>query len=173
MRIAKVLAMTCSVALTACVGAAAPSNTQTVAFLRGCWVQKESPGGRVEAFLRLLPAGTEVGAAFRGDVVDVRHGEWRSTHRLTFGADGAYMSLHRNPLPTEIGEGVLNRIAEPPQSAVLKPVEHRSTWKFPPIDASEGWIVADGTHDTLRIYLLKASATEGEVIFDGERDGCD
>lgn len=173
MRIAAVLAVTCSVALTACVGATAPPNTQSVAFLRGCWVQKDSPSGRIEAFLRLLPGGTEAGAAFRGDVVNVQHGEWRSTYRLSFGADGAYMSLHRGAQPMKIGAGVLNRIAEPPQSAVLKPVEHRGTWKFPPIDASEGWIVADGTHDTLRIYLLKANATEGEVVFDGERDGCD
>lgn len=173
MRIGAVLVMACSAAMTACAGAAAPLATQDIGFLRGCWVQKDAPGGTIQGFLRLLPKNPEHQAALWGEVIDASDGAWRVTHWLAFGADGAYMTLGRDPLPLEIGSRTLNRIAEPPRNADLQPVEHRATWKLPPINASEGWILADGTLESLRIYLLKADATKGEVIFQGERDGCD
>ncbi len=173
MRIYAILVTTFGVVLTGCVGAAAPLTTQDIGFLRGCWVQKEAPGEAIQGFLRLLPRSSEDDAALWGDVIDARDGAWRPTHRLAFGADGAYMTIGRDPLPVETGSRALNRIADPPRNAGLRPVAYRATWRLPPINASEGWVLADGTHETLRIYLLKADATEGEVIFDGERDGCD
>lgn len=173
MRSAKIL-IAALLGLAGCAGAPATSTTQDVEFLRGCWVQKDGPGGNIQAFLRLLSHRANGDDVYVGDVIDARNGGWRPSYRFAIAKNGSYLTFGRDPDPIiEGGARVRNWIEWPPTHMPLPQAENRAVWRLTPVAGREGWIVAQGTNDKLSIYLLGADSSKGEVMFDGERDGCD
>ena len=55
-----------------------------IEFVRGCWVQKEAPGERDQAFLRLLPDGDNLS----GQITDVSTGDWITVATFSFAHAG-------------------------------------------------------------------------------------
>jgi hypothetical protein len=153
----------------------AERTVQDVEFLRGCWVQKDSPAGKIEAFLRLLPEGVE-GAALKGTIVDVREGDWTSTTSLSFSRDGNRAQLDRPQLPSVSGEFTRTM---PSERASLP------TWMKPSLGGDVAIYRADGERishliaesDGERIEIRTAGTSVDATIivreFSGERDGCD
>jgi hypothetical protein len=144
---------TAGLALAACAGPPALGVKQDVDFMRGCWVAKDAPGGRVTGFLRLLSPEPEadVLAGFSQTVSG-------SMVRNRFG-----FTLARNGS----------------QLAIAYPDGSTTIYRRQPDDAATGGAVfaAEGAGRVIlsggddRIDIRPDDG--GPALFSGERDGCD
>ena len=140
-------------------------------FVRGCWVQKEAPGGKIEAFLRLLPEGENLS----GQIADVATGDWitvatfafaRSGESVTFDArDMAEQPAHTRIDPSRLGASF--------DWARAKHGGRVAAFAGPA--PSRNFLFVEGGDDRLAVWAVSA-ATDATLVydlFDGERDGCD
>jgi hypothetical protein len=159
---------------TACASAARNGDIE---FLRGCWVAKDQPGGRVTGFLRLLPASPE-GPAYEGDVQVLMGNLMRSTMRLSFARDGSAMTMARagggQVLPADPSATTATLTASPSASetAGLPGTTYLLTYATYPGQEGTPWIAAGGDADRLTIYSGVGPSRTAD-LFSGERDGCD
>lgn len=140
-------------------------------FVRGCWVQKETPGGPIHAFLRLLPDGDSLS----GHLADVSTGDWitvatfsftRTGDRATFDArDMPELPTHTRIDPSRLGASF--DWARPKFGGKLA--------AYAGATPSRSFLFAEGGDDTMAIWAVSAEpdATLVFTLFDGERDGCD
>ena len=141
---------------------------QDVEFLRGCWVQKDAPGGRAIGFLRLLP-NTVDGPSYRGDVTEVSpDGNADSSGAFGFARDGSSVTLR-------IGDGTETtlhhgRLAEYP----IAPRGNRAVFGGVRPDGSRApFVIAEGDGEHLWIFFAGQSGASIGDLVSMERDGCD
>jgi hypothetical protein len=66
-----------------------------IEFARGCWVQREAPGERVQAFLRLLPDGDSLS----GQIADVSTGDGITVATFSFTRAGDRVTFDARDMP--------------------------------------------------------------------------
>lgn len=140
-------------------------------FVRGCWMQKESPGGEVQAFLRLLPDGYSL----RGQIVDVSAGDWITVATFYFARSGNSVSFDARDMPEQPAH---TRIDPSRLGASFDWARAKSGGKLAAYAGpapSRSFLFAEGGNDMLAIWAVSAEpdATLVFKLFDGERDGCD
>ena len=136
--------------------AAAPAG---IDFMRGCWVEKTSPGGPVNAFLRRLPDRGD-GATLAGTIQGVRRE-----------ADGPAVNVRATLAFTLDGRRA---------DIVLPDGLHASLAAQEQARVGEAAFAAEGLRlrvsalpgDRLHIAFTNRDNVEGD-LFHGERDGCD
>lgn len=140
-------------------------------FVRGCWVQKDAPGGRIESFLRLLPDGDTL----VGQIADVSTGDWITVATFSFSRTGELATFDARDMPelpthTRIDP---SRLAASFDWARAQSGGRLAAYAGPA--PSRTFLFADGGEDTLAIRAVNAEpdATLVFTLFDGERDGCD
>lgn len=176
MRDARKIAIGLAAALTAlaagCATGPHPSPSQ-IDFVWGCWVQKEEPGGTIQAFLRLLPdqeksryAGSLTQIPHRGAEVSLsfaRDGDTATLGYLLGGPDenGGFKAQAQDFLRRDLTRGP--RSGADQHLAAFRSVHTNKL------------LIAEGTSDRLKIaWESTGRKPEPEdLIFDGERDGCD
>jgi hypothetical protein len=156
----------------ACVSQPAPMPADMdIDFIRGCWVQKEAPGGRVQAFLRLLPDGDSLS----GQIADVSTGDWITVASLSFARAGERAIFDARDMP----ELPAHTRIDPSRLAAsfewARPESGRQLAAYAGPAPSRTFLFAEGGADTLAIRAVSADpdATLVFTLFDGERDGCD
>jgi len=140
-------------------------------FVRGCWVQKDAPGGRVEAFLRLLPDGESLS----GQIADVSTGDWITVATFSFTRAGDHTTFDARdmselPAHTRIDP---SRLAASFDWARARSGGTLAAYAGP--TPSRNFLFVEGGDNTLAIWAVSAGpdATLVFTLFDGERDGCD
>ncbi len=159
-----------SLPLSGCSLLPAPAPMDVdVDFVRGCWVQKEAPGGKIEAFLRLLPNEDRL----TGQMADVSTGDWITSATFSFARAGDTATFEARDMPDQ------------PQYARMDPTRLAFDWARPQSGGqlvayagpapSRSFLFAEGGNDRLAIWAVSAEpdATLVFKLFDGERDGCD
>jgi hypothetical protein len=155
-----------------CAAAPAPMPAdRDIDFVRGCWVQKESPGGQIEAFLRLLPEGDTLA----GQLADVATGDWITGATFSFARSGTSASFETRDL-----------VDQPPHTRIDPSALARNfDWARPQWGGelaayagprpSRSFLFVEGVENRLAIRAVQSSleATLVFTVFDGERDGCD
>jgi hypothetical protein len=143
---------------------------QDVEFLRGCWVQKDEPGGRAVAILRLLPERAN-GPAYRGEVMATDPGGGMSSAgAFGFSRDGSIMTIRIGPDggETSLPHGKLT--ADYPEA----PRGKRAVFGGRRPDGSPAvFVVAEGDDQHLSIFFASQSGRSIQNIVAMERDGCD
>jgi hypothetical protein len=137
-------------------------------FVRGCWVQKEEPGGKIQAFLRLLPEGDNLS----GQIADVGAGGWDPGNALTFARTG-FSATFRGPAMPEHTRIDPSRLAASFEWA--RPQFGGQLAAYAEAPPSRSFLFAEGGNEHLSIWAVSAEldATLILKLFDGERDGCD
>ncbi len=166
----KMLAATAMAAMSGCSLWPAPAPTDLdIDFVRGCWVQKESPGGKIEAFLRLLPDDDRL----TGQMADVSTGDWITSATFAFARSGATATFEARDMPDQS------------EHTRIDPARLTFDWARPQARGklaayagpapSRNFLFAEGGNDRLAIWAVSAEpdATLIFKLFDGERDGCD
>jgi hypothetical protein len=160
----------------ACIGATgcslwpwAKPGEMDIDFVRGCWVQKESPGGKIQAFLRLLPDEDRL----TGQMADVSTGDWITSATFSFARSGESATFEARDMPDQ------------PEHTRIDPTRLAFDWARPQSGGqlvayagptpSRNFLFAEGGNDRLAIWAVSAEpdATLVFKLFDGERDGCD
>lgn len=148
---------------------APPPMEIDIDFVRGCWVQKESPGGKIEAFLRLLPNEDRL----TGQMADVSTGDWITSATFSFARAGDTATFEARDMPDQ------------PQHTRIDPTRLAFDWARPQSGGqlvayaggtpARNFLFAEGGNDRLAIWAVSAQpdATLVFKLFDGERDGCD
>lgn len=140
-------------------------------FVRGCWVQKAEPGGKIQAFLRLLPDGDNLS----GQIADVGAGGWDPGAAFRFARTGVSATFRGPAMP------------EPPEQTRIEPSRLAANfdWARPQFGGklaayaeappSRNFLFAEAGNERLSIWAVSAQldATLIMKLFDGERDGCD
>jgi hypothetical protein len=171
----RIAALTCSVALLVTTGCQTGAPKQDVEFLRGCWVAKEAPGGKVTGFLRLLPVTVD-SPTYEGDVQVLMGNLMRSTMRLSFARDGSTMTMTRvgggQVLPADPTAQPVELAAAPSDAfgEELPKSKHRATYANG--QPAMSGIVAESEGEDIAIYMM-AGGQRAADLFRGERDGCD
>jgi hypothetical protein len=141
---------------------------QDVEFLRGCWVRKESPDGKVLGFLRLLPPSVDA-ATYDGQVQDVSgQGPIEPQSQLSFVRDGSAASV-----TYAIGDATPTTY-----------VRDHSPWfdqmpigRYRSIFVRTGFyselLIVEGASEQLKIFTTVRGSRNSSILFEGERDGCD
>ena len=164
-------------AITGCAAAPIPGpSSPDIDFVRGCWVQKTAPGGRIEAFFRLLPEGADGDKpGYSGEIQTVTAGELSDTRGgLHFSRDGSSASWwivwggsNQNPDAVSLGGGSHDEFQRDDQAAARPGwYDHRAAFKS--LYVPHGTLVVEATAER-----LKVTRNGVETMFDGERDGCD
>ena len=155
-----------------CVTPPAPMPADMdIDFVRGCWVQKDAPGERAQAFLRLLPDGDSLA----GQIADVSTGDWITVATFSFTRAGDRVTFDARDMPelpdhTRIDP---SRLSASFDWARAKHGGKLAAYAGP--SPSRTFLFAEGGSDTLTIRAVSAKpdATLVFTLFDGERDGCD
>ena len=163
-----------SLAASACQQASSASGP-SIDFVRGCWVQKDAPGGAIEAFLRLLPGGADGDQTnYSGEIMDVTSGEPGHRQGLSFARDGSAASwwilfggYGADPDATAVAGGAHDSFERTYDSA-FDSGRHQDHAIFESIYVPGGTLAVEATAEQ-----LKVTRNVAETIFDGERDGCD
>lgn len=147
-----------------------PAGTE-VDFVRGCWVQKDAPGGQIESFLRLLPDGDSLS----GQIADVSTGDWITVATFSFARAGDRVTFDARDMPELPAHTRIDpsRLAASFDWARAKHGGKLAAYAGP--SPSRSFLFAEGGSDTLSIRAVSArpDATLVFTLFDGERDGCD
>lgn len=159
-------------AAAACATPEAPMPTDMdIDFVRGCWVQKDAPGGQIESFLRLLPDGDSLS----GQIADVSTGDWITVATFSFTGAGDRVTFDARDMPelpvhTRIDP---SRLAASFDWARATSGARLAAYAGP--SPSRTFLFAEGGGDSLTIHAVSAEphATLVFTLFDGERDGCD
>lgn len=141
-----------------------PAIVQSVEFLRGCWVARESPDGPVTGFLRLLPPEPSA-PAYSGASQSVMGAMVRDRFRFSFARDGARASIG-------YPDGTTEAFAASP-SRQTGSAPQRAEYASPPQDGADSVLVAEGDDESLTIFSVAAISGRRDVLFAGRRDGCD
>jgi len=140
-------------------------------FIRGCWVQKEAPGGTVQAFLRLLPDGDSLS----GQIADVSTGDLITVATFAFTRAGDRVTFDARDMPEQPAHTWIDpsRLAASFDWARAKAGGRLAAYAG--AAPSRSFLFAEGGNDTLAIWAVSAQtdATLVFTLFDGERDGCD
>jgi hypothetical protein len=137
------------------------TRQQDMEFLRGCWVAKDAPGGKVLAFLRLLPESVN-GSAYQGHVQQVGNGHVANSTFFSFARDGSQAITETDGVRTEY-------FGDPPDTPVLEDGTRRAM--FVGLDEGLGFLIAYGREDRLTIAVRNSGSQR--ITFEGKRDGCD
>ena len=158
--------------LTGCAAAPAPVPAdRDIDFVRGCWVQKETPGGKVEAFLRLLPEGD----ALAGQLTDVSTGDWITAGVFSFALDGVSATFETRDLVDQPAHTRIDPSALAANFAWARPQWGGRLAAYANAPPSRSFLFVEGGDDRLAIRIVQ-SAVDATLIFRvfaGERDGCD
>lgn len=141
-------------------------------FVRGCWVSRATPGGPIDAFLRLLP-DREIENALSGHAMSATGDPPVPRLDLMFARDGSVLGLRR-PIPNyeALDARLLSRYVRVPQvGAALLTGEGRVAAYAQ--EGADEWIVVKAHDERLSIQRVGADGRVAETYFDGERDGCD
>ena len=138
------------------------SGTQSIEFLRGCWVSKTAPGGEVTGFLRLLPQAAD-GPDYRGEIQAVSGGQMRNTMSLAFSRDGsaARLSMYSDAAEPALYWRTGGNAGVPGASSAAYAREGE------PSDR----LIVEGRPE--RLSIRRTMPAGDSVLFAGERDGCD
>jgi len=142
-----------------------------IEFVRGCWVQKEAPGERDQAFLRLLPDGDNLS----GQITDVSTGDWITVATFSFAGTGDRVRFDARDMPQLPAHARIDpyRLAASFDWARTKSGGKLAAYAGP--TPSRSFLFAEGEEDTLTIRAVTDApeATLVLTLFDGDRDGCD
>lgn len=155
-----------------CVTPPAPMPADMdIDFVRGCWVQKDAPGERAQAFLRLLPDGDSLA----GQIADVSTGDWITVATFSFTRAGDRVTFDARDMPELPAHTRIDpsRLATSFDWARAKHGGKLAAYAGP--TPSRSFVFAEGGNDEFKIWAVDASpeATMIFNLFDGERDGCD
>lgn len=172
----KLLTAAALLAATACTSApAAKPADMDIDFIRGCWVQKESPGGKIEAFLRLLPEREAPTESLTGQISDVSTNDWITNGVFHFARSGETVTFDARDMP----EQAVHARIDPARLAAsfdwARPKHGGRLAAFAGPAPSRNFLFAEGGGERLAIWAVSAEtdATLVYTLFDGERDGCD
>jgi hypothetical protein len=146
-------------ALAACANAPPEPPTQNAEFARGCWVEKDRAGGRVNAFLRLLPDGPDR-PTYSGHLQFVRGIRPGPEIVISVARDGSRASM-------TMDRGNVAFVADP-RGASAGDEGRKLTFSETSNDG--GSMILEGREDRLSLKVFSRLRT---LSFDGERDGCD
>ncbi|MFT3723135.1 MAG: hypothetical protein QM773_06060 [Hyphomonadaceae bacterium] len=154
-----------------CTTATAPVDTR-IDFVRGCWVQKPTPGGEAQAFLRLLPREGRLA----GQIAHVRADSWKPDAGISFtqAGDSADFSLTADaPLQTDFSRINPARLGASFEWA--RPQFGGELAAYAEATPSRKFLFAEASAERLAIWSVDAAADSTLIfkLFDGERDGCD
>lgn len=172
---ASLIALLASLAASACQQTN-PTSGASIDFVRGCWVQKDAPGGTIRAFLRLLPGGADGDEQrYSGEIQEVTLGEAVETRAgLSFARDGSSASWWILFGAPNVGQDVIVVPGSAQDSfrriygSERHSAEHEHRAVFNSIYVPGGTLVVEATAER-----LKVTRNVVETIFNGERDGCD
>lgn len=151
-------------------------RTHEIDFVQGCWIQKDAPGGTIQAFLRLLPSeadGNET--TYSGEIQDVtldRPGD--PMEGVSFARDGSSASWwillgsYSDDPDVTVVPGGAHDTFERTYNPALDSGRHQYRAVFRSIYVPDGTLVVESTAEQLKI-----TRNGVETIFYGERDGCD
>jgi hypothetical protein len=149
---------------------AMPGIVQDVEFLRGCWVQKDEPGGRALGFLRLLPEGVD-GPVYRGDLMEVGlAGDTISPGAFGFSRDGSSMTMRIGEERTETTLPHGRLTLDYPEPARGKRAVFGGTR---PDGSRAPFVIAESDGEHLWIFFASQSGRSIQGLVGMERDGCD
>ncbi len=140
-------------------------------FVRGCWVQKEEPGGKIQAFLRLLPEGDMLS----GQIADVGAGGWDAGAAFAFSRTGASATFRGPAMPEQAEHTRIDPSRLAANFDWARPQFSGRLAAYAEAPPSRSFLFAEGENDRLSIWAVSAGpdATLILKLFDGERDGCD
>lgn len=171
--------MTIAVALlatTACTSQppARPADMD-IDFVRGCWVQKEAPGEKIEAFLRLLPDRETPTDTLSGQIADVVTGDWIAVAALHFARDGETVTFDAHDMPEQPPHTRIDPARLGASFDWARPKHGGKLAAFAGPAPSRNFLFVEGGSEHLAIWAVDAApdATLIYQLFDGERDGCD
>lgn len=151
-----------ALALAGCAGAPPAARAQDASFVQGCWVEKDSRDGRINAFLRLLPDGPDA-EVYAGQLQFVRGVKPVTAVSIAIARDGAHAWA--------ILDGVRLDFPADPEAAPASKDGSRQIMFSGIANGSPGAILASAPgQDRLTLSLL---AGVRRLAFAGERDGCD
>jgi hypothetical protein len=146
--------------------------TQTIEFMRGCWISRHEDGGPIQATTaRFLPS-RDGRDALHGEILHYPSNPLTQPTTSTvieISADGQSLfhsgtgSKARRPGPETL-------VAGPMTSAGPPPGRVQAAWgsKLAP-----AMFVAEGDGEHLKLFWVLASTHAVVVDFEGQRDGCD
>lgn len=141
-------------------------------FVRGCWVSRATPGGPIDAFLRLLP-DREIKDTLSGHAMSATGDPPVPRLDLSFARDGSVLGLRR-PIPNyqALDARLLSHYARVPQvgAALLSGDGQVAAYAQ---QGADDWIVVKAHDERLSIQRIGADGRVAETYFEGERDGCD
>jgi len=162
-------------AMFGAVGCAMPTAPMPadmdIEFARGCWVQKEAPGERVQAFLRLLPDGDSLS----GQIADVSTGDGITVATFSFTRAGDRVTFDARDMPELPAHTRIDPSRLATSFGWARPKSGGKLAAYAGSAPSRSFLFAEGGEDTLAIRAVTAEpdATLVFTLFDGERDGCD
>jgi hypothetical protein len=147
----------------ACASPNAPiPQASDAAFLRGCWVAKDEPGGRVAGFLRLLPDGPD-GDSYRGDFRRAADGYLIASFR--FARDGSAASFRygwaKDADTYKRSDDVNMAWADHPAAYIV--------WD----EVSDSGARLEASVENEQLAITEGADGISARVFSGERDGCD
>lgn len=158
--------------LAGCAAAPTPLPADTrIDFVRGCWVQKDSPGGKIEAFLRLLPDGHTLA----GQMVDVSTGDWITSATFAFARSGETAMFEARDMPDQPQHKRIDPASLGARFDWARPKSGGVLAAFAGGSPARNFLFAEGGDERLAIWAVSAEPDVTLVfqLFDGERDGCD
>lgn len=157
---------------TGCATGPAPMPADMdIDFVRGCWVQKEAPGGKIEAFLRLLPDGDRL----TGQMADVSTGDWITSATFALARSGETATFEARDIPDQPPHTRIDPAALGAKFDWARPQAGGVLAAYGGGSPARNFLFAEGGNDRLAIWAVSAEpdATLVLKLFDGERDGCD
>jgi hypothetical protein len=144
-------------------------------FIRGCWVQKESPGGKIEAFLRLLPDREAPAGTLTGQISDVSTHDWITNGVFHFARDGETVTFDARDMPEQPAHTRIDPARLSASFDWARPKHGGRFAAFAGPAPSRSFLFTEGGGERLAIWAVSAEpeATLVYTLFDGERDGCD
>lgn len=154
--------------------AARPADMD-IDFVRGCWVQKEAPGGKIESFLRLLPDRETPEESLEGQIADVVTGDWITNGVFHFSRDGETVTFDARDMPEQSPHTRIDPVRLGASFDWARPKHGGKLVAFAGPTPSRNFLFVEGWSEHLAIWAIDASpdATLIYQLFDGERDGCD
>ena len=174
--IRKFLAPIALLAATACASqhAAQPADMD-IDFVRGCWVQKEAPSGKIESFLRLLPDRETPEESLEGQINDVSTGDWITIGVFHVARSGEAVTFDARDMPEQPAHTRIDPARLRASFDWARPKHGGKLAAFAGPAPSRSFLFTESGGERLAIWAVSAEpeATLVYLLFDGERDGCD
>lgn len=153
---AKIVASLACAAFTACASNQ-PPQVGSIDFARGCWVQKDEPGGNVEAFLRLLPDPINR-EKLSGHLQFVNGDVTTTNFQISITGADATVTRDNETLEYELYPIIQNYAGGTKHTSYVQDGDER------------GGLSISSLTDKLSLRMFSADKI---YRFNGERDGCD